>query len=134
MLAGLLSVVIEKLDQISAKMDAAPPTSRNNVKATKDFISYIKHKESIAEILRLLHNWIDDKEKVKALVYLKAAIDANVISRPPYDAANEEFPGRLGSKSLYYVYTGEPFAFSDTEDIETLKCAIQELRTCTDLN
>ena len=82
-------------------MDAAPPTSRNNVKATKDFISYIKHKESIAEILRLLHSWIDDKEKVKALVYLKAAIDANVISRPPYDAANAEFPGRLGSKSLY---------------------------------
>ena len=64
MLAGLLSVVIEKLDQISAKMDAAPPTALNKVKATKDFTSYIKHKESINEILRLLHNWIDDKEKV----------------------------------------------------------------------
>lgn len=127
-------MVIEKLDQISSKMDAAPSSIQNKGQVTKNFITYIKHKENIAEILRLLHSWIDDKEKVKALVYLKAAIDANVISRPPYDAANAEFPGRLGSKSLYYVYTGEPFAFSDTEDIETLKRAIQDLRTCTDLN
>lgn len=128
MLASLLSVVIEKLDQISAKMDAAPPTSRNKVKATKDFISYIKHKESIDEILRLLHSWIDNEEKVKALIYLKAAIDADVISRPPYDAANAEFPGRLGSKSLYYVYTGEPLAFTDKDDLETLKRSIDLLQ------
>lgn len=84
--------------------------------------------------MAVLHEWIDSTEKVKALVYLKAAIDAHVILRPSYDAANAEFPGRLGSKSLYYVYTGEPLAFSDTEDLETLKRAIQELRSCTSLN
>lgn len=93
----------------------------------RDFVSFIKHKESIDKILELLHGWIDGKERVKALVYLKAAIDANVITRPTYDVAKAEFPGRLGSKSLYYVYTGEPLAFTDEDDLETLKQATEEL-------
>ena len=110
-------------------MDAAPPTSRNNVKATKDFISYIKHKESIEEILRLLHSWIDKKKRVKALVYIKAAMDANIFERRPlYDAAKAEFPESLGSRSLYYYYTSEPLAFTDKDDLETLKQSIALLQ------
>lgn len=108
-------------------MDAPQLPTQTKKTEPKDFVSFIKHKEGITHILRLLHGWIDDKERVKALVYLKAAIDANVITRPTYDAAKAEFPDRLGSKSLYYVYTGEPLAFTDEDDLETLKQATEEL-------
>lgn len=127
-------MVIERLDEISAKIVAGPTPAIRKESSPKNFASYIKCKESSDKIMAVLHGWIDNTEKVKALVYLKAAIDAHVILRPSYDAANAEFPGRLGSKSLYYVYTGEPLAFSDTEDLETLKRAIQEFRNCTSLN
>ena len=95
----------------------------------KDFASFIKHKDSIDKILELLHSWIDKKKRVKALVYIKAAIDANIFDyRPTYDAAKAEFPNCLGSKSLYYDYTNEPSAFSNIEDLETLQKAAAKLR------
>lgn len=83
------------------------------------FTEFIKTAGKAAEILSQLHGWIDRAERVKALVYLKAAIEARVLSRPPFEVAAAEFPDRLGSKSLYYVYTGEPPAFT-AEDMETL--------------
>ena len=116
------------MDQISAKMDTPQQTIQTKKTEPKDFASFIKHKESIDKILELLHSWIDKKKRVKALVYIKAAIDANVITRPTYDAAKAEFPDCLGSKSLYYDYTNEPSAFSNIEDLETLQKAAAKLR------
>ena len=110
-------------------MDAPQHSAQTKKSEPKDFASFIKHKESIDKILELLHSWIDDSDKVKALVYLKAAIDANVITRPTYDAAKAEFPGRSGSKSLYYVYTGEPLAFTDQDDLEALEQAKREFKS-----
>ena len=60
---------------------------------------------------------------MKAILYIKAAMEARVLSRPPYIVANAEFPGRLGGKSLYYNYTGEPMMFSSEEDLEELRRA-----------
>ena len=80
-------------------------------------------------ILNMLHSWIDNNERVKALVYIKAAMDAQVLSRPPYNIAEAEFPKKLGSKSLYYLYTGEPTAFTDEEDLNTLQQAISEFKS-----
>ena len=46
-----------------------------------------------------------------------------MLEKPPFVAADAEFPGRLGSKSLYYVYAGEPMAYNDEEDLEELRKA-----------
>ena len=99
---------------------ARPSANAEVLRPLRRFVEFIKTAGKAAEILCQLHNWIDRAERVKALVYLKAAIEAKVLSRPPFEVAAAEFPGRLGSKSLYYVYTGEPLAFTE-EDLETLK-------------
>lgn len=110
-------------------MDAPQQTSQTKKTEPKDFASFIKHKESIDKILELLHSWIDKKKRVKALVYIKAAMDANIFEpRPTYDAAKAEFPESLGSRSLYYYYTSEPLAFTDKDDLETLKQSIALLQ------
>ena len=129
MLANLLSVVIERLDEISAKMDSGVQASHSSTEKHRDFASYIKCKDKVNEILSLLHAWIDSKDKVKALVYIKAAIEAQVLSRPPYHIADAEFPGRLGCKSLYYAYPSEPMAFTDEGDLEELRKAILSLQS-----
>lgn len=36
-----------------------------------------------------------------------------MLEQPPYPAAAAEFPGRLGSESLYYAYLGEPDSFTE---------------------
>ena len=134
----LLSLVLRRLKDIDVRLskieDAAafwrpaanenamtrPPANTDALRPLRRFVDFIKTAEKAAEILNQLHDWIDRAERVKALVYLKAAIEARVLSRPPFEVAAAEFPGRLGSKSLYYVYTGEPLAFTE-EDLETLK-------------
>ena len=134
----LLSLVLRRLKDIDVRLskieDAAAfwrPTANENVmtrpsantdalRPLRQFVEFIKTAEKAAEVLQHLHGWIDRVERVKALVYLKAAIEARVLSRPPFEVAAAEFPGRLGSKSLYYVYTGEPLAFTE-DDLETLK-------------
>lgn len=60
---------------------------------------------------------------MKAILFIKAAMKARGLSRPPYIVANAEFPGRLGGKSLYYNYTSEPMMFSSEEDLEELRRA-----------
>ena len=139
----LLFLVMKRLKDIDERLskieDAAAfwrPAANENVmtrhsanaealRPLRRFVEFIKTAEKAAEVLQHLHGWIDRVERVKALVYIKAAIEARVLSRPPFEVAAAEFPGRLGSKSLYYVYTGEPLAFTE-EDLETLKEA-QEL-------
>jgi hypothetical protein len=107
-----------------------PPANVEALRPLRQFVEFIKTAEKAAEILGQLHEWIDRAERVKALVYLKAAIEARVLSRPPFEVAAAEFPGRLGSKSLYYVYTGEPLTFTE-EDLETLAEARDILQDMT---
>ncbi len=110
----------ENTTRPAANENLSRPSANAEAERTpKLFTEFIKTEEKAAEILRQLHDWIDRTERVKALIYLKAAIEARVLSRPPFEVASTEFPGRLGSKSLYYVYTGEPLAFT-AEDLETL--------------
>ena len=121
-------MVLRRLENIEKRLDRIedaaafwrPAANAEAERPLRQFVEFIKTAEKAAEILGQLHNWIDRAEKVKALVYLKAAIEARVVSRPPFEVAAAEFPGRLGSKSLYYVYTGEPLAFTE-DDLETLK-------------
>ena len=129
----LLSLVLRRLEDIEKRLDRIedaaafwrPAANAEALRPLRRFVEFIKTAEKAAEVLQHLHGWIDRVERVKALVYIKAAIEARVLSRPPFEVAAAEFPGRLGSKSLYYVYTGEPLAFTE-EDLETLKEA-QEL-------
>ena len=116
------------LERIEAKLDAAPQPAAKPAEI-KEFASYIKNTDMVETILKMLHGWIDKNERVKALVYIKAAMDAQVLARPPYNIAEAEFPKKLGSKSLYYLYTGEPTAFTDEEDLNTLQHAISELKS-----
>ena len=81
-------------------------------------------------MLAKLHEWIDGRQRVKAILYIKAAVEARVLEKPPFVAADAEFPGCLGSKSLYYVYAGEPMAYNNEEDLEELrraKTALEEI-------
>lgn len=129
--AALLSLILRIVSRIEMRLEKmrgdeqCPGHSQANASKPDrlKFIDYINDKDKSARILEQLHGWIDGKRKVKALVYIKGAIDANVITRPPYDVANKEFPGCLGSKSLYYVYTSEPMMFTgeDLEDIYLAK-------------
>ena len=116
------------LERIEAKIDSSPQPAERPAEI-KEFASYIKNTKMTETILSMLHSWIDENEKVKALVYIKAAMDAQVLSRPPYNIAEAEFPKKLGSKSLYYLYTGEPTAFTDEEDLTTLQQAVSELKS-----
>ena len=92
-------------------------------KPTRGFAEYIRVPEKAEEILTQLHEWIDGRQRVKAILYIKAAVEAQVLTRPSFIAANAEFPGRLGGKSLYYVYSGEPLAYNDEKDLEELRRA-----------
>ena len=116
------------LERIEAKIDASPQPAVKPAEI-KEFASYIKNTNMAQTILNMLHSWIDKSERVKALVYIKAAMDAQVLTRPPYNIAEAEFPKKLGSKSLYYLYTGEPTAFTDEEDLKTLEHVKRELKS-----
>lgn len=132
----LLSRILEKLDRMEKRLDAlestaaqkhASPTKR----PTKIFSDYIRVPEKADEILAQLHKWVDRTNRVKALVYIKAAKEARVLEHTPYDVAALEFPGHLGSQSLYYEYIGEPFAFVKDADIEEFKRAKATLKSLT---
>ena len=132
----LLSRILEKLDRMEKRLDAlestaaqkhASPTKR----PTKIFSDYIRVPEKADEILAQLHKWVDRTNRVKALVYIKAAKEARVLEHTPYDVAALEFPGHLGSQSLYYEYIGEPFAFVKDTDIEEFKRAKATLKSLT---
>ena len=96
---------------------------RAGTKPIRAFAEYIRVPEKAAEILEQLHKWIDGRQRVKAILYIKAAVEAQVLTRPSFIAANAEFPGRFGGKSLYYVYSGEPLAYNDEKDLEELRRA-----------
>ena len=141
----LLSMVMERLEKQSAQMERLEakvdelaqkvgrieqnlmpgcglPAKPKDTKPTRPFVDYIRVPAK-DKILAQLHRWIDGRQRVKAILYIKAAVEARVLEKPPFVAADAEFPGRLGSKSLYYVYTGEPMAYNDEEDLEELRRA-----------
>jgi len=139
----LLSRILEKLERMEKRMDKIEtrveeiagtavgkmPGQAGHDGKRKDIRDYIRVPEKADEILAQLHRWIDKTYRVKALVYIKAAIEAKVLTRPPFVVANAEFPGHMGGQSLYYVYTGEPMAFASEEDLEEMKKAVAVL-TC----
>ena len=132
----LLSRILEKLDRMEKRLDALESTTAQKrmtlTKApTKTFADYIRVPEKADEILAQLHKWVDRTNRVKALVYIKAAKEARVLEHTPYDVAALEFPGHLGSQSLYYEYIGEPFAFVKDADIEEFKRAKATLKSLT---
>ena len=98
------------------------PAKPKDSKPARSFSDYVRVPDK-DEVLALLHRWIDGRQRVKAILYIKAAVEARVLEKPPFVAADAEFPGRLGSKSLYYVYAGEPMAYNDEEDLEELRRA-----------
>ena len=146
----LLSRILEKLDQLDKRIDKIetrveeiaetagdkmPGQAGHDGQAwhdgkKKSIRDYIRVPERGDEILAQLHRWIDKTYRVKALVYIKAAKEARVLEHMPYDVAALEFPGHLGSQSLYYEYIGEPFAFvkdADIEEFERAKAILKSL-------
>ena len=103
------------------------PARPRESKPTRSFADYVRMPEKADKIIAQLHEWIDGKQRVKAILYIKAAMEARVLSRPSYVAANLEFPRCLGGKSLYYAYTGEPLAYNDSEDLDEISNACQIL-------
>ena len=121
----LLSRVLEMMESAAAQKSVTLTKAPQ-----KSFADYLRVPEKAAEILAQLHEWIDRTNKVKALVYIKAAKEARVLEHTPYDVAALEFPGHLGSQSLYYEYIGEPFAFvkdADIEEFERAKAILKSL-------
>lgn len=128
----LLSRILEKLDRMEKRLDALESTTAQKrttlTKApTKTFADYIRVPEKADEILAQMHRWIDKAYRVKALVYIKAAVEAKVLTRPPFVVTDAEFPGHLGGQSLYYVYAGDPMSFAREEDLEEMKEAMAVL-------
>ena len=138
----LLSRILEKLDQLNKRMDKIEPRVEELAGAAdnkmpshsghddnrKSIRYYIRVPEKAEEILAQLHRWIDKNYRVKALVYIKAAMNANIMERPPYIIAKEEFPGHLGARGLYYEYTNEPLAFRKANDLRELESAQKLLK------
>lgn len=136
----LLSRILEKLDQLNKRMDKIEtrveeiagaadkkmPGQAGHDDNRKSIRYYIRVPEKAEEILAQLHRWIDKNYRVKALVYIKAAMNANIMERPPYIIAKEEFPGHLGARGLYYEYTNEPLAFRKANDLRELE-SVQKL-------
>lgn len=117
----------KRLDALEST--AAQRQATLNRTPTKTFADYVRVPEKYNEILAQLHLWIDKTYRVKALVYIKAAIEAKVLTRPPFVVADAEFPGHLGGQSLYYVYAGEPMSFAHKEDLVELKEATSALKS-----
>jgi len=117
----------EKLGRIQNLMPGCGlPAKPKDTKPTRPFADYIRVPAK-AEVLAKLHEWIDGRQRVKAILYIKAAVEARVLEKPPFVAADAEFPGCLGSKSLYYAYTGEPLAYNDSDDLDEITNACQIL-------
>ena len=117
-------------DETPRRAGTPDQVGSDGTKPIRAFAEYIREPEKAAEILEKLHEWIDGRQRVKAILYIKAAVEAQVLTRPSFIAANAEFPGRLGGKSLYYVYSGEPMAYNDEKDLEELrraKAALEEI-------
>lgn len=113
----LLFDVLERLKRLEAK-DNSPTETAKTGRKKKDFAYYIRNKAAAPAILAQLHEWIDAFCGVEALVYIQAALDARVfIAKPPHAAAEEEFPGRMGARSMYYEYVGVAGAFEPYTDI-----------------
>ena len=133
---------MEKLDQLDKRMDKIEtrveeiagaadkkmPGQAGHDDNRKSIRYYIRVPEKAEEILAQLHRWIDKNYRVKALVYIKAAMNANIMERPPYIIAKEEFPGHLGAGGLYYEYTNEPLAFRKANDLRELESAQKLLK------
>ena len=117
-----------RVEEIAGAADKKMPGQAGHDDNRKSIRYYIRVPEKAEEILAQLHRWIDKNYRVKALVYIKAAMNANIMERPPYIIAKEEFPGHLGARGLYYEYTNEPLAFRKANDLRELESAQKLLK------
>ena len=92
------------------------------------FSSYIKDGSKAPQLLEYLHDKIASRKRVDALIFIQAAIDAGALTIPPYAASEAEFPGHMGSDSLYNDYVGNEGAFSTRRRIQQLADAVEEIR------
>ena len=117
-----------RVEELAGAADNKMPSHSGHDDNRKSIRYYIRVPEKAEEILAQLHRWIDKNYRVKALVYIKAAMNANIMERPPYIIAKEEFPGHLGARGLYYEYTNEPLAFRKANDLRELEYAQKLLK------
>ena len=117
-----------RVEELAGAADNKMPSHSGHDDNRKSIRYYIRVPEKAEEILAQLHRWIDKNYRVKALVYIKAAMNANIMERPPYIIAKEEFPGHLGARGLYYEYTNEPLAFRKANDLRELESAQKLLK------
>lgn len=131
LLSGVLERTVSVLERIEARLDASAACSKPaavSVTKSQAFTYYIKDKAKAGKLMEYLHRHIDELYRVDAYLYLQAAIGGNALSRPPYAAAESEFPGHLGSDSMYNQYVGDADQFSTKRRKTDLELAIQEIR------
>jgi len=130
----LLSRIYERLGRVLELQEEMLAMQRRDVpakapkKPTEAFSYYIKDRRTEESLLAYLHTHIDVLNRVDAYIYLQAAIDAGVLSRPPFNTAAAEFPGHLGSVSTYNQYVGDSSQFSTKRRMVDLEQAIDEIK------
>ena len=130
----LLSVVLERLDSMKRDLDEIKKKMGIGEKEEKKgpanlpFAGYIRDHAYAAQLLDYLHKRIEPRYRVDAIVFIQAAIDAGALSQPPFAAAEAEFPGHMGSDSLYNDYVGNDGAFSTKRRVQQLADAVEEIR------
>ena len=122
-----LDVMKRDLDEIKKKMGIGEKEQQKSA-TNLPFADYIRDHAHTAQLLDYLHKRIEPRYRVDAIVFIQAAIDAGALSRPPYAASEAEFPGHMGSDSLYNDYVGNDGAFSTKRRVQQLADAVEEIR------
>ena len=126
----LLFQLSEELKALRISIDSLnePARTQKPPRPEENFANYIRVKDKEAELLAFLHDKLEDRYRVDALVYLVAAIKVGVLSEPPFKAADAEFPGHMGSDSLYNEYLRDPERFEGRRRKAQLEEAMEEIR------
>ena len=81
-----------------------------NKKEITGFASYVINKDKAKEVVTLLHQFIDGKNKPQAAsIPIRAAIDAKKLLKPTWEIYNNEFPNCKNSRTSFEKYTGASF-------------------------
>lgn len=137
----LLSNILKRLDQIAEKLEViagqwmpdrvgrdARGAGNGEKKTAPPFADYIRDRIKAELLLNYLHDKIETRWRVDALVFIQAAMDAGALSHPPYAVACAEFPGHLGAESTYNEYIGSADSFSTRRRVRELADATEEIR------
>lgn len=126
----LLFQLSEELKALRISIDSLnkPALSQKPPRPEESFASYIRTKDKATELLTFLHDKLKDKYRVDAMVYIVAAIKVGILSEPPFKAADAEFPGHMGSDSLYNEYLRDTERFEGRRRKTQLEEAMEEIR------